>query len=146
LDRDGANAAGAADDENCMRGSGNLPANVETIEETFPRRYRGERQRGRLCEAERCRLWSNKSFVDELVFGVATGAVERTRVKYLIALFEELGVWSDGLDRSGASKPRTRAAESRGALFALSLTSTGFTDTARMRTRTSRPTGMGFGN
>ena len=117
LDRDRADAAGAAEDQDRARRAGNGFRDVEPVEHRLPRGDRGQWQSGGSGEIERSRLAADDPFVDEMKLHVRALAADAAGVEYLIAGLEELrlppgfrhdsrGVITDNLDF--VRGPRTR--------------------------------------
>ena len=120
LDRDRADAAGAAEDQDRARRAGNGFRDVEPVEHRLPRGDRGQWQSGGSGEIERSRLAADDPFVDEMKLHVRALAADAAGVEYLIAGLEELrlppgfrhdsrGVITDNLDFVRVRGPAARA-------------------------------------
>src|SRR5436190_10939967 len=98
LDADGADAARAIDDEHARA---TVARDLHAVEECFPRRDRGERDRGRLREVERARLAADDALIDEMELAVAARARDVAGVVHRLAWLEERDLGADRGHRAG---------------------------------------------
>ena len=89
LDRDRADSASAADDENRGGRARHRLADIHAVEQGFPRGDRCERQRRGLGKSERARLMPDNALVDEMKLGVCARADVAARIEDLVTRPEE---------------------------------------------------------
>jgi hypothetical protein len=94
LDRDRADAASAADDENRGGRTHHRLADVHAVEQGFPCGDRCERQRRGLGKSERAWLVPDNTLVDEMKLGVGARADDAARIEDLVARPEERRLWA----------------------------------------------------
>ena len=101
LDQDRADTAGAAGDEKRTRIDALAGDRAEAIEQQFPGGDGGEGKGGCLRERERFRLVADDALVDQMEFGVGALALDRARVKHLVARLEQRDIGPDRVDHAG---------------------------------------------
>lgn len=89
LNTDGADAAGAANNQHRFTGILTLRRDAQTIEQCFPRGNGGQRQRRSLGEIERRRLVASDALINQMEFAVGAGAGNAARIKHRIAHLEQ---------------------------------------------------------
>ena len=94
LDRDRADAASAADDENRGGRARHRLADIHAVEQGFPRGDRCERQSRGLGKSDRARLVPDNALVDEMKLSVGARTDVATRIEDLIARPEERSLWT----------------------------------------------------
>ena len=94
LDRDRADAASAADDENRGGRARHRLADIHAVEQGFPRGDRCERQSRGLGKSDRARLVPDNALVDEMKLSVGARTDVATRIEDLIARPEERSLWA----------------------------------------------------
>ncbi len=101
LDQDGADAAGAARDQQGARIDALAGHRAEAIKQQFPGGDRGQRQRRRLRERKARRLAPDDAFVDQMKFRIGALAQDRAGIEDLVASLEQGDVRANGIDDAG---------------------------------------------
>ena len=95
-DRQGAHAAGTADDQQRFVRPGIL--NVQALKQPFPCGERGQRQCGSGIPAKACRFVSHNTRINQLIRGITARTGNITRVPHFVARFEAADACSHRFD------------------------------------------------
>jgi len=101
LQQDRADTAGGADHQQGFTFALVAGRHVQAVEQHFPGRQAGQRQRRGRAEIERCRHVADDALVHQLQFAVAAGARDRAGVPDAVARLEQGHVGTDRLDDAG---------------------------------------------
>ena len=98
LDGDRADAAGAANDQDRIGGTGNGIVDLQPVKQCLPGGERGQGQGGGCRIIQRFRLLANDALIDQVKFRVCARPVDGARIEYSIARLEQLDARADRLD------------------------------------------------